>query len=125
MRYASLIIDQQLSFREVASIISTFDLVIGMRLHALILAALYEVPFVPISYDPKIDRFVQRLGLGPALSVTDFDAKSVVDRALFLLQNSTKSRAAIRSHLPSLRKEALKTAELTVALFRNHTGKLL
>ena len=36
-----------------------FQLLIGMRLHALIFAAVMERPFVAISYDAKIDGFVK------------------------------------------------------------------
>lgn len=41
------------------SLIGNLDLLIGIRLHALIFAALMHVPFIGISYDPKINSFLQ------------------------------------------------------------------
>ena len=47
---------------EMTEMFSRLDLLIGMRLHALILAALNGVPMVGISCDPKLDLFVKSLG---------------------------------------------------------------
>lgn len=40
---------------------SECSLLIGMRLHALILSAVANIPMVGISYDPKIDSFLQQV----------------------------------------------------------------
>ena len=43
--------------------IAEASVVIGMRLHALILAAAAGVPAIGISYDPKVDAFAERAGI--------------------------------------------------------------
>jgi polysaccharide pyruvyl transferase CsaB len=50
-----------------AAILRAAHVVVGMRLHALILAARYDVPFAPIPYDPKVQSLCDDLGypLGP------------------------------------------------------------
>ena len=44
------------------SLIGCMDAVIANRLHALVFASLMEVPVTAISYDPKIDSFIQLIG---------------------------------------------------------------
>lgn len=52
---AEEIVDIPLRPNELASLISSSYLTIGMRLHSLILAAASQVKFISISYDPKVD----------------------------------------------------------------------
>lgn len=59
---------------ELMSIIGNMDVLIGMRLHALIFSALMHVPFLGISYDPKIDNFLALIGEKPVCSVSHMDA---------------------------------------------------
>lgn len=49
------IVSQDLQPEELAWLIGQANFVLGMRLHSLILAGAQEVPFVSISYDPKVD----------------------------------------------------------------------
>jgi polysaccharide pyruvyl transferase CsaB len=49
--------------------IQTCDVVLGMRLHAVIFSALAAVPCVVLSYDPKVDAIAQQLR--PATRVID------------------------------------------------------
>ena len=50
----------KLDIHEKISILSECSLLIGMRLHALILSAVANIPMVGISYDPKIDSFYNK-----------------------------------------------------------------
>jgi polysaccharide pyruvyl transferase CsaB len=53
-------------------VFTAFDAVVGMRLHALILAALARIPAVGLSYDPKIRAFAQ--GLHPDIADLPLDS---------------------------------------------------
>lgn len=55
--------------REMLSVITRLDGLLGMRLHSLIAAAVCGIPFAGISYDPKVDIFLRELGMEPVSSV--------------------------------------------------------
>ena len=55
--------DPESSLGEKLEAIAASSVVIGVRLHALVLAAAAGVPAVAISYDPKVDAFAERAGI--------------------------------------------------------------
>ncbi|CAM4276168.1 polysaccharide pyruvyl transferase CsaB [Paenibacillus tarimensis] len=65
--------------------VSRCDILFGMRLHALIYAANQQVPMLGLSYDPKIDSFLKRLGLRPVGSTDALDEQAFADAAGELL----------------------------------------
>ena len=92
------------------SIIAGCDMMVGMRLHALILAAAAGVPSVALSYDPKVAAFMQASGQGDA--VYDLNAPSL-DTLTELLARVWAERsartAALQAALPGLRAQAARS----------------
>lgn len=74
-------IHPQQMLREVAEC----DALIGMRLHSLIYAAGRRVPLMGISYDPKIDHFLERIHCKPAGSTLTLEGGRVAAELLQLL----------------------------------------
>lgn len=58
---------------EMLSIIGNMDLLVGVRLHALIHSAIMNVPMIGISYDPKVNSFLKSVGMKAMCSIYDFD----------------------------------------------------
>jgi polysaccharide pyruvyl transferase CsaB len=110
------IIAPPLRAREVLALTASCQMVIAMRLHALIFAALSRVPLVAISYDPKVDGLMEQLGLKPAAELARFDAA----RLKQAIEESWHRRAdvseAVGARLPRLRSLALRNVELALSL---------
>ncbi|MFC7321854.1 polysaccharide pyruvyl transferase CsaB [Halobacillus campisalis] len=61
MKEKSDILSQDITLHEKINIIASSRFLIGMRLHSLIFSAITHTPFVAVSYDPKIDSFVEHM----------------------------------------------------------------
>ncbi|MEC0266658.1 polysaccharide pyruvyl transferase CsaB [Paenibacillus anseongense] len=93
------------------------DLLIGMRLHSLIYAASQYVPMVGISYDPKIDQFLHRLGMKAAASTSRFDADALAQEAGALLDGREAWAASKRAAIEELKAQAQFPAKSIVSFF--------
>ncbi len=71
---------------DIVQAIAGAHLLIGMRLHALILAAVMATPFVAISYDPKIESFMQQLLSRDPLTVETTSAEALRSCTFDLLE---------------------------------------
>lgn len=99
--------------------VSGCDLVIGMRLHSLIYAASQYVPLIGISYDPKIDQFLNRLDLKPAASTEHFSVDRVTAEALRLLKEKDRWVGEKAGQIDELKKNSHQPAKQIAAFFRN------
>lgn len=62
---------------EVLSVMQHLRILIGSRLHSLIFSLVAEVPFIGISYDPKIENFMEMIDMSPTCSMKQFDIEAL------------------------------------------------
>ena len=82
MEEACVVLDEEFTTREILSLVGCMDVLIGVRLHALIFAGVMNVPMCGISYDPKIERFLDSIGEKPLGTLRDVSADKIFDATL-------------------------------------------
>ena len=92
-------VDRLLSAREFLALTALADRVFSMRLHGLICGMAMGTPIIGLSYDPKVDAFMEQAGLERyCLSFDDFDVKTAnrlmeeLDNIPFQLRQERETR---------------------------------
>ena len=114
MKQDVVILDAAFDTEQFLALMGNFSLLIGMRLHALIFAAVMEVPFIALSYDPKIDGFVKEVDGTNIGAIENFFAEDLVLAAqkVLNLENTSNER------LVQLREKALENSQLAFDLLK-------
>ncbi|MDQ0062013.1 polysaccharide pyruvyl transferase CsaB [Paenibacillus harenae] len=99
--------------------VSRCDALLGMRLHALIYAAGQRIPMLGLSYDPKIDQFLNRLGLTPIGTTEQLDAEAFADAACLLLEQRTQWQDKHKRAIDLLIDQSQKPAQQIVHFLRH------
>lgn len=96
----------QLAPRYRARMLSECDMVVGMRLHAVIFATMAAAPFVALTYDPKVLHLASTVGCDPFV----LDLKTLdPDHLASALEQAWEQRESIA---PRLREHAARMAAL-------------
>jgi polysaccharide pyruvyl transferase WcaK-like protein len=98
---------------DVLAAIGGCDALVGMRLHALLLAANRGIPVVAWSYDPKVDALMHRIGSPDGLLPLEISPEAAAGEAL-----RASWRRVDTSRTESLRRDALRTLELLADMVR-------
>ncbi|HXF82247.1 MAG TPA: polysaccharide pyruvyl transferase CsaB [bacterium] len=102
--------------REMVAAVGMMDVMVGVRLHALIAAVATGVPPVGLSYDPKIDALFRRIGVGHLLPLAGLQAGQLQQAVLAAWQSRDELRPQLLRLHAALREEALRAADLAEAL---------
>lgn len=117
------LLNQKMNFHDIISVIGNMDFVLGMRLHSLILAAVTNVPFTAITYDPKVDRFVQRLNMGSAGNLQELSYEQLSRAVRDVLNDLPGTREKLKNNMKQLVQEAEKGSELARQLVEHKKGR--
>lgn len=122
MQHQSQIIDCNASIEEKIAAIGHSKLLIGIRLHALIFSAISHVPFIALSYDPKIDAFAQicQQPIIGHIENDDWDGDKLFDVAKQVLLNEVNNKHSLQSHVKQLQDEAHRTPVMAINMFIKH-----
>jgi polysaccharide pyruvyl transferase csaB len=93
------------------------DIMIGVRLHALVFASLMGKPVVGISYDPKIDAFLHMIEQEAMGTMERLDQDKLYARLVDLLEGKGDYQHSF-DRIESLRKISFRSAQLALALLK-------
>ena len=117
MQEPNLLVDRRQTVGALFGLLGAFDLVLAMRLHAIVMSSVMRVPCVGISYDPKVERFLELTGQPNAGSVASLEEEQLYR----VLLDTWERRQGIAAHLDKvfahLRQQAWETASLTLSVF--------
>lgn len=110
----SFIIDDDLPPAEMIALYERFSLVLGMRLHALIFAAIAGVPMLGIGYDPKINAFLAQMGMPLSSDTASVSATLLAEQGFKLWNDREIIRGRLLEKAKELRDEAFGFADTVV-----------
>jgi polysaccharide pyruvyl transferase WcaK-like protein len=116
MEEEPVLIKEPCSVIEMLGIVGELDLMIGMRLHSLIIAAVMGVPSVGISYDPKVDSFMKLTEQPVAGRVETLDYDVLAADVFKVLDNLEEVKSFLEERVSELRVEARDNACLALSL---------
>jgi polysaccharide pyruvyl transferase WcaK-like protein len=87
MRTKSYLALANLSVSDMLALFTRLDLVLSMRLHGLVFAAMANRPCLGLSYDPKISSFMRSIEQGYVEIAGQIDNKEILTRLDEIMQN--------------------------------------
>lgn len=117
MKNPASIFPYDASIEEKVSLIGDSSLLVGMRLHALIFAAIAHTPMIGISYDPKIDSFINQVDQ-PLIGNVDDDwsAEQLYELIGAQLNLHTEEVEKLKAKAIPLQQKANETAKKVIGL---------
>jgi polysaccharide pyruvyl transferase CsaB len=123
MKTTGYVIRNRYSVAQTIGIIGRMEMVIGMRLHALIFAASQSIPIVGMVYDPKIEGFLKYVNQASAGSVKELDFNKLRDISDRVWNKRSLIKEKLQNDIAVLKERALRNASIAIELIENSNSK--
>lgn len=107
---------QPQNFAELMADLAQAEVVVAMRLHALIMGAVCNRPLVGISYDPKVQGFLHSVDQPVAGSTDDLQAEQLYQLVLTAYEQRQEIRRSLAERVQQLRALAAENATIASTL---------
>ncbi len=95
------VLDKPLSIEEVLAYTNSFDFIIGMRLHSLIMAYALGIPMIAISYDPKVENIMKEMNIDNYVYTENISSTQLIQHIDYLTENLFLQKQIIEKTLQS------------------------
>ncbi|MFN8575851.1 MAG: polysaccharide pyruvyl transferase CsaB [Candidatus Sericytochromatia bacterium] len=113
------VLEKELNPKQMMGVIGQISMIIGMRLHALIMAAAQNVPSVGIAYDPKVKHFSELAGFPYIESVTALqDIENNLIAFESIVSNLDSKRKELENNMPRLRELSKQNVNIATSFLR-------
>lgn len=112
------LISQEMTPKQFLSIISQTTFVVSMRLHALIFAAISDVPFLGLAYDPKVETLAKNFNQ-PFVPVSSMTVKVIIDLLENVWINLEENKKLIANVTSKYRSQAKDAVHMLGELWRS------
>lgn len=117
----AVVLDPPASPPEVVALLARCDLMIGMRLHSLVLAVDAGIPFVALPYVQKVWDFVTAMGVeSHAYAAEEFEVSAVVSSCEALLSNRDAAVALLAERRAAMRQAAAVSPEIARSILEGN-----
>lgn len=116
MKTKSYVINGNHSVSETFAIIGKMDIMIAMRLHALIFSAYMNVPIIGISYQPKVEGFLEYVNQPSVSNVKELTFDNLRLKIDFVMQNQDTIKAELAESVDALINKAEENSRLAIKL---------
>ncbi|WHH58383.1 polysaccharide pyruvyl transferase CsaB [Petroclostridium sp. X23] len=116
MKHTPFILKKRYQVPELLGIIKRTDLLIGMRLHALIYAATLAVPMIGLAYEAKVEGFLNYLGQACAGDISTIQYDQLCEIIDDIWPNRHNVCTQMQDVVSKLKEKAMENARMAVEL---------
>lgn len=119
MKMPSKVVENYYTAQEMIDFIGEMDLVLSMRLHALIYAAIQGVPMMGFNYDPKVLYYAKELDIECVNHMHHIRIEEVKEKLRDMLIHPMPYREKIQTNTERLKKEAKENRSYLAELLKD------
>lgn len=115
MKQNAVVLRENYGPQDTMAILKNADVILGMRLHSLIMGAALLKPMVGLSYDPKVTSFMQLLRQPDCYAVDSVDAVQLVRAIQRQSQQTAQEQSVLARNMEIMARQAKAPAEMILS----------